>query len=166
MSDLKPTCSAKFFLQAREVVSRAFSSLTLVILLAIAVMFHKSSILTYFCVWIYRTNTYHYQWTPGRSSGICLACFIYLPNSFCSPEKIIILSLFRTQCQDECRIQSHSVSKILRACRNFGRLIAYGQEITMIHSFPTLYIMGGCVVVVVVQTPASYIIFRGGYKKW
>ena len=39
-----------------------------------------------------------------------------------------------TQCQDEYRILYHGVSKILRACENFGKLNAQGQEIAMIHS--------------------------------
>ena len=42
-----------------------------------------------------------------------------------------------------CPFQSQGVSKILRACRNFGKVNGLGQQIAMIHSFPTMYILGG-----------------------
>ena len=96
LNKLKPTCFAKFCLQATTDVSRSFSSLTLVILLAIAVMFHKSSMLTVrLHVNIQKGNLPLHLNTWSRQ--------YYLLANFHMPEKSIILFLFRTQCQNECR---------------------------------------------------------------
>ena len=39
-----------------------------------------------------------------------------------TPQGHLDFRLNRTQCKNECRILSHGVSKILRACRNFGKV--------------------------------------------
>ena len=48
-----------------------------------------------------------------------------------------------TLCKYECMILSHDVSKILTACRMLQILIAQRQMKAKIHSFPTMYILGG-----------------------
>ena len=48
-----------------------------------------------------------------------------------------------TLCKYECMILSHDVSKILTACRMLQISIAHRQMKAKIHSFPTMYILGG-----------------------
>ena len=52
-----------------------------------------------------------------------------------------------TQCQDEFRSLSGSVTEILTACRMLQISIAQRQMKAKIHSFPTMYILGGVDVV-------------------
>ena len=44
-----------------------------------------------------------------------------------TPQGHLDFRLNRTQCKNECRILSHGVSKILRACKNFGMVDGKGQ---------------------------------------
>ena len=53
----------------------------------------------------------------------------------------------KTLCKYECMILSHDGSKILTACRMLQILIAHRQMKAKIHSFPTMYILGGVDVV-------------------
>ena len=48
-----------------------------------------------------------------------------------------------TLCKYECMILSHDSSKILTACRLLKISIAHRQMKAKIHSFPTMYILGG-----------------------
>ena len=52
-------------------------------------------------------------------------------------------SLHKTLCKYECMILSHDGSKILTACRMLQISIAHRQMKAKIHSFPTMYILGG-----------------------
>ena len=52
-----------------------------------------------------------------------------------------------TLCKYECMILSHDGSKILTACRMLQISIAHRQMKAKIHSFPTMYILGGVDVV-------------------
>ena len=54
-----------------------------------------------------------------------------------------IWTLIMTLCKYECMILSHDVSKILTACRMLQISIALCQIKAEIHSFPTMYIIGG-----------------------
>ena len=58
-----------------------------------------------------------------------------------------IRTLIMTLCKYECMILSHDVSKILTACKMFQISIAQSQMKAKIHSFPTMYILGGVDVV-------------------
>ena len=49
----------------------------------------------------------------------------------------------KTQCQDEFRSLSASVTEILTACRMHKNLIAWCQIEAEIRGFPTVYIIGG-----------------------
>ena len=53
----------------------------------------------------------------------------------------------KTLCKYECMILSHDGSKILTACRMLQISIAHRQMKAKIHSFPTMYILGGVDVV-------------------
>ena len=55
--------------------------------------------------------------------------------------------MFTTLCKYECMILSHDGSKILTACRMLQISIAHRQMKAKIHSFPTMYILGGVDVV-------------------
>ena len=55
--------------------------------------------------------------------------------------------VLKTLCKYECMILSHDVSKILTACRMLQISIAHRQMKAKIHSFPTMYILGGVDVV-------------------
>ena len=48
-----------------------------------------------------------------------------------------------TLCKYECMILSHDVSKIMTACMMLQISIAQRQMKAKIHSFPTMYILGG-----------------------
>ena len=52
-----------------------------------------------------------------------------------------------TLCKYKCMILSHGGSKILTACRMLQISIAHRQMKAKIHSFPTMYILGGVDVV-------------------
>ena len=52
-----------------------------------------------------------------------------------------------TLCKYECMILSHDGSKILTTCRMLQISIAQRQMKAKIHSFPTMYILGGVDVV-------------------
>ena len=77
-----------------------------------------------------------------------------------TPQGHLDFRLNRTQCKNECRILSHGVSKILRACRNFGKVNGYGKQKALIHSFPA---MG---VDVVEMGQIKVFVQESGLKRW
>ena len=56
---------------------------------------------------------------------------------------MISQSLYKTQCQDEFRSLSGSVTEILTACRMHQISIPWCQNDAEIRGFPTMYTMGG-----------------------
>ena len=69
-----------------------------------------------------------------------------------------------TLCKYECMILSHDGSKILTACRMLQILIAHRQMKAKIHSFPTMYILGGVDVVEMGQI--KVFVQELGLKRW
>ena len=62
------------------------------------------------------------------------------------PNDYLLVQL-KTLCKYECMILSHDGNKILTACRMLQISIAHRQMKAKIHSFPTMYILGGVDVV-------------------
>ena len=56
---------------------------------------------------------------------------------------VSLVKLCKTQCQDEFRSLSGSVTEILTACRMLQISIAWCQIEAEIRGFPTMHIMGG-----------------------
>ena len=65
------------------------------------------------------------------------------PQMMIDKKKVCSNYHHKTLCKYECMILSLDVSKILTACRMLQILIAQRQMKAKIHSFPTMYILGG-----------------------
>ena len=67
----------------------------------------------------------------------------------------------KTQCQDEFRSLSGSVTEILTACRMHKILIAWCQIEAEIRGFPTMYINGGGVNIVKIGEKRDFVQILG-----